>query len=89
MGVEIAMEIFYTISIKIHIISIVIILKKNSSEYSIRHWPVVRQLLNITYIHTYIILYFDTLASSTSAVFHEGRVEGHVVFMRGVLFTLI
>jgi hypothetical protein len=27
-------------------------------------------------IHTYIliILYFDTLASSTSAVFHEGRV---------------
>ena len=43
----------------------------------------VRQLLNITYIHTYIILYFDTLASSTSAVFHEGRVEGHVVFHEG------
>jgi hypothetical protein len=28
-----------------------------------------------TYIHTYIILYFDTLASSTSAVFHDGRVN--------------
>jgi hypothetical protein len=42
-----------------------------------RHAPFVCLALkgSYQYTHTCIVLYFDTLASSTSAVFHEGRVS--------------